>query len=619
MTSPQPPYVDGNLVARLSQQTAAMGSQLNEMGHGLAILRAQLDAVARYTQPAQASAQQSPAHQMPVQQMPAQQLPRPTYPMSQPRPTMPPQPPRAPVPNQPPWWQRDGVISRLLAIAGAGVTLIGVVMLLVLAAQAGFFGPVARVAAGAVLSASLVLVAFRVYGRPGGRVGAISLAATGFAGGYLDVVAMTTIYDWIPEVVGLSLALVIASLGVTLAVRWDAQQLAIMSLIGVAILAPVVTDGITLLLIAFLVILQAAAAPVHVVKSWPYLHIARTAPVVLALAIAIAAATTRTAAIESLIGAVVVAAIGIASGLVSVRKHADDVAASVVLAVSTLPLMLWAVRTDEILNANGWAGITVAVAAAVVLSGLALVRALPSHTRISALIAGVLATFEATVVATNGDTLMLALLAVSCGYLAVAGTSNTRIPFAIGLGFAAIGGIAFLEHASPEHLASRDFALNLDGLVLAASVVALAVAALAVWAGRRLGLDAESAGRGLLVVIGFAVLYVITAATVTTGVLIGGDSGFTAGHMAATIIWMGTAATLLLWGLRTPKFAHGALLCGLSLTAASVAKLFLYDLAALDGILRVAAFIVVGLLLLVVGTRYAREFADRNESETASV
>ncbi len=68
------------------------------------------------------------------------------------------QPPTYPVaaPRQP-WWQRDGVISRLLAAAGVAVTLIGVVMLLVLAAQAGFFGPPLRVLGGALLSGAWCL------------------------------------------------------------------------------------------------------------------------------------------------------------------------------------------------------------------------------------------------------------------------------------------------------------------------------------------------------------------------------------------------------------------------------------------------------------------------------
>ncbi|WP_245721508.1 hypothetical protein [Nocardia crassostreae] len=85
------------------------------------------------------------------------------YPPAQPPRRLPAREPRTP------WWQREGVISRVLAVAGVGVTLIGVVMLLVLAAQAGFFGPVPRVVAGAAFSAALVAVGMRVYGRAGGR------------------------------------------------------------------------------------------------------------------------------------------------------------------------------------------------------------------------------------------------------------------------------------------------------------------------------------------------------------------------------------------------------------------------------------------------------------------
>ena len=40
----------------------------------------------------------------------------------------------------------------------------------------------------------------------------------------------------------------------------------------------------------------------------------------------------------------------------------------------------------------------------------------------------------------------------------------------------------------------------------------------------------------------------------------------------------------------------------------AVAKLFLFDLAALDGVVRSVAFLVVGLLLLATGSGYARAY-----------
>lgn len=46
-------------------------------------------------------------------------------------------------------------------------------------------------------------------------------------------------------------------------------------------------------------------------------------------------------------------------------------------------------------------------------------------------------------------------------------------------------------------------------------------------------------------------------------------------------------------------------------TLAATAKLFLFDLATLDGISRVATFIVVGLVLLGMGAGYARSLAQQ--------
>ncbi len=125
-------------------------------------------------------------------------------------------PPRAPRPPRDASW-----IGKVLAVAGVAVTLIGVVLLLVLAAQAGILRPEIRVGAGAVLAGALVAVAARLQRPPGGRVGAIALAATGVAAAYMDVIAITTIYDWVSAPVGLVIAAVIGGGGLTLARRWD--------------------------------------------------------------------------------------------------------------------------------------------------------------------------------------------------------------------------------------------------------------------------------------------------------------------------------------------------------------------------------------------------------------
>ena len=73
--------------------------------------------------------------------------------------------------------------------------------------------------------------------------------------------------------------------------------------------------------------------------------------------------------------------------------------------------------------------------------------------------------------------------------------------------------------------------------------------------------------------------------------------------------WTVLALALLARGIRRPALR----MTGLVLVAAAVAKLLLFDLVALDGIARVAAFLGAGLVLLAAGTRYARMVAEASD------
>lgn len=101
---------------------------------------------------------------------------------------------RPPEPPKPPMWTRPGFVPKVLALAGAGVTLIGVAFLLILAAQYGYFDELARTISAALLGAVLLGAAFLVRRRDPQNVGAPILAATGIAAGFLSVVAATVIY-----------------------------------------------------------------------------------------------------------------------------------------------------------------------------------------------------------------------------------------------------------------------------------------------------------------------------------------------------------------------------------------------------------------------------------------
>ncbi|MFI8971662.1 DUF2339 domain-containing protein [Nocardia asteroides] len=536
-----------------------------------------------------------------------------------------------------PWWQREGVISRALAVAGVGVTLIGVLMLLVLAAQAGFFGPVARVVAGGVFSLGLVGAGWLVFGRPGGRVGGIALVATGIAGIYLDVVAVTGYYHWVAPGAGLAVALVVALAGVGIAMRWQSQPLAVGVVLGAAVLSPVLTTE--LMLLGFLVVLQAAGVPVQMRREWPVLHVARTLPVVLA-ALSMIALSALSSALEGdevatrgglLAAALACAVVGLAGALLVVRQHQGDITASVTIALTALPVFAAALLFDHAVTAaitGGQAAVLLAIAATALVSGRASTAPpapgrtdrlrVPRHTALVAALTGAVALLLTCASATGGEPHLLpsALFAVALAFLAVAATTRKTAAAFFGLAFALLGGLVTVAIASPETLAQHELAdRRLDLATALAAVLGLGVAAMVAWTVSRLPRRTDQAlVTGVWIAVSVAGLYYVLVLSVSLGVTLGGADGFIIGHSVATIVWMVAATASLFYGLRrlsrAPAVAKVCLVSGLLVAAAALAKLFLFDLATLSGLIRVAAFLAVGLLLLLTGTRYARAFAD---------
>ena len=152
--------------------------------------------------------------------------------------------------------------------------------------------------------------------------------------------------------------------------------------------------------------------------------------------------------------------------------------------------------------------------------------------------------------------------------------------------------------------------------VLAASLLLVACAVAIAWSAKVADEEQRSLWWGIAAVVSS---YAVTTFTVTAGVLVAGaDGGFLAGHMAATICWIGMAAALFVLALRRPRADRTAPIAGgLALTAAATAKLFLFDLGTLDGMFRVGAFIVVGLVLLGMGAGYARSLVQQDRSRPA--
>ncbi len=644
MTSSQNSGLDPQLVARLSSRFDSLGDHMRQVAVDLQTLQSQLGVAPQAPAPAPQAPVAVPPAPVAVSytppfvphQLPPQNYGQPLYrtmgqptgqPVGQPvgrtQPTVPGPvaPPRGPVvaprppaPPKEPWWQRDGVISRLLAVAGAGVTLVGVVMLLVLAAQAGWFGPPLRVAAGAVFSLALIGAGVRVFGRSGGRVGGIALAATGIAGLYLDVLATSVLYGWLDPVIGLIVAFGIAAAGTALAVQWKSQPMAVLILAGVAVCGPVLTEGLTLALIAFFIATYVASFPAQIGRNWQILQVVRTVPLVGAVLAAVATADMNgsTDSYWLLLAIVLTAVLGIGMSLELLRRNVSDVVATVMIALPSLPVLLSVDIFDR--------GITVTlqlVLAAAAVAIVAVVRWLPGHARITVAVIGALATLQAAVESTTLEIRPVVLFAVALALLAVAHSTRSTLAYLIGSGFGVIGALMFVSVSPPRALLDSDYAVGSAGIIIGGILLAATAFAFAsVLAELKL---VDDGMQTLAIVSGVLSLYGLTSATVTLGFGIGGEStGFTAGHTAATIEWMIAAFALLAFGLRSVTHAHAALVAGLALTAAAIAKLFLFDLVALDGLFRVIAFIAVGLLLLIAGTRYAKVFADRESAAVSS-
>jgi uncharacterized membrane protein len=503
-------------------------------------------------------------------------------------------------------WERWGV--RSVAWTGGAVTLSGTVLLLILAIHRGWLGPVPRLALGVVVAGVLLGAAPRVRRTIGGSIGACALAGTGLAVGYLDVVTATTLYHYLPVPVGLLLGLGIAVGGVWLADRWDNWPLAVFVVLGAAVLAPWCTNGATPLLVGFLLVLAGAASPVQLRHDWPWLSAAAGLPPVIAALYL--AATTRhlhedVTATTVMAALTTVACLGVAT--VTVLRRPEDQLCLGLLALAPTPVMAAA----PLLSRPVAAGLLAGLAALLLVGWLASRWWSWPPVRFGAVAggAGAVVLGHATLVACSTTALAVTLLAESVVITLAAVWSGRQGTLLIAGLYAGAGVVDAMVRALPVLLLVRaprgpvPVSALLDGavtggvLVLACLVGTVALLRLragtppAVWIG-----------------VGLAGLYGSTGVVVCTALVFADDrGGFLVGQVLVTVCWAVSAYVLLLKGISrvSPRVA------GLVLVGAAVAKLVLFDLAALDGLARVSAFLGTGIVLLVAGVRYAQLIGGR--------
>lgn len=110
--------------------------------------------------------------------------------------------------------------------------------------------------------------------------------------------------------------------------------------------------------------------------------------------------------------------------------------------------------------------------------------------------------------------------------------------------------------------------------------------------------------------VGFAVLYGVSLSVLGAFQLGDGsvDTAFQRGHTAVSALWGLIGLVALYVGLK--RDLRAVRLGGLTLFAVSLAKLFLYDLAALPALTRALSFLAVGAVLLLGGFFYQRLTAE---------
>ena len=151
--------------------------------------------------------------------------------------------------------------------------LLGVMFLFVLAANRGWFGPGARVASGVVVAALLVGVGALLKAKYGQYEAAVAAVATGIAAGYATLTAATMLYDMVPAWGALLAASGIAAGAAVIAVRWKAELVAVLGLLG-ALTAPAlfaIDEGVDARGTAFALLVFVGAAGVAVWMRWTWL------------------------------------------------------------------------------------------------------------------------------------------------------------------------------------------------------------------------------------------------------------------------------------------------------------------------------------------------------------
>lgn len=513
-----------------------------------------------------------------------------------------------------PWWQRDGAVARLLSIAGAGVFLIGITLLLLLAIQHGYLGPVPRVLLGGAASAALVGIGAGVHRRHPGNPGSVALAATGVTGGYLTLLAMTVIYGWVDVPLGLGIAAAVFSVGVLLTRIWQSQVLGVIVVIGVVALAPTIANDNPSIAGLFAIVVSVGSILADPPRRWTALQLARVVPAALVL-IPLAFISGPADPLFTEFGpslpllAAGFALITIVVELLSDRGPKLPIITPVVITPVVVGIALLPAIMTPLLATGGDAQTLWLAAVSAIALGLA-IAAKQSATRAVLLSAASLAGIVSLTTVGLDRLWIVGALVIAAALLASGDALGQRTVTWVGFGAALMGLLGYLPILEPllNPLANTaDVDLGVWDLLASAAGLGVVVLMARLFPIRNADRSGPARSFGLWSVA----LLLVTGLSVSAGVLFGRAfddvaTGFLAGHAAATVLWMASAVWLLLGRRETAADTSSRRTLGVVIAGVAVAKLMLFDLSTLDGFSRVVAFVLTGAALLAVGTLYRR-------------
>lgn len=494
------------------------------------------------------------------------------------------------------------MLPLVMGVLGVGVTLLGVGFLLLLAWQNGLFGPIAQVATAAAVSAVLVVLAFRVHGQDPENTGALALLATGSVAAHLTVFAASGMHHFMPVLAGQIAGAVVGLAGQWIAVQWRSQWLALVASVATVMLVPWL-GGLTPTTAGALVLWCLASVAITVGQGWPILLLVQMIPTAL---VVWGASADLPGDPWSLIWAAVLA-LGTLAVVVWQRDVPRHVGVGIGLASLFGCLPLWQIAAAE--SAPGYPAmvpIGVLVVVALAQLGVALAPGLASE--IGRSVALTLAPISLWVLAScflQGEWLAVAAISIALGWAAIGHLGRTPWASAVAAVVAALVLMSWLARAgalfdySPRLAQSVSVTTALVPLVGVGVIYLLWLAA----SGRpERWLPWVAFGAGLACLSG-----AVVASALLLGRLVGAElGGFQTGHVIVTIGFMAVAAWFFARALRVPQGRDASVRAGVVLSVVAVIKLFLIDLGQLPGLARAITFLVVGGLLLLVGTRYAR-------------